>query len=190
MPATSESERYRRRLVGDLERRDLIRSAQMRDAFLSVRREAFLVEFVAREGVEAVYRDDAIPTKFDTAGFPVSSSSQPAIMAEMLEQLALEPGMRVLEIGAGSGYNAALLAEIVGPSGRVTTIDVDAQVARGARAALRKSDYQAKVVVGDGRAGFAEEAPYDRIIVTASSATVPKPWQQLRAGAPTLSPRQ
>jgi len=176
VPAARESAKYRRRLVRDLEERGLIRSDRVRDAFLTVPREVFLAEFAAREGLAAVYRDDAIPTKFDVQGFPTSSSSQPAIMAEMLEQLALEPGMRVLEIGAGTGYNAALLAEIVGPSGRVTSIDVDAQVARGARTALRRGGCRVEVVVGDGREGFPEQAPYDRIIITASSDTVPKAW--------------
>ena len=154
----------------------MIRSASVREAFLAVPRELFLPEFVAREGLGAVYRDEAIPTKFDAHGFAISSSSQPAIMAEMLEQLGLEPGMRVLEIGAGTGYNAALLSAIVGPTGRVTTIDVDAQVAREARAALRERGYAAKVVVGDGRDGFPEQLPYDRIIVTASSQTVTRAW--------------
>jgi protein-L-isoaspartate(D-aspartate) O-methyltransferase len=176
VPDSSESAKYRRRLVRDLERRGLIRSDHVRDVFLAVPREIFLAEFAAREGLDAVYRDEAIPTKFDADGFPISSSSQPAIMAEMLEQLALEPGMRVLEIGAGTGYNAALLAEIVGRSGRVTAIEVDAEIARGARAALRKGGYRAQVVVRDGRDGFPERAPYDRIIVTASSDTVPPAW--------------
>lgn len=104
-------------------------------------------------------------------------------MAEMLERLRLEPGMRVLEIGAGTGYNAALLAEVVGSKDRVTTVDVDPQVARGARAALREGGYRVRVVTGDGRNGFAERAPYDRIVVTASSDTVPYAWfQQLAEG--------
>lgn len=174
--ASTRTVRLRRRLVRELEQRGLIRSAQVRDAFLTVPRETFLSEFAAFEGLEAVYRDEAIPTKFDANGFAVSSSSQPAIMAEMLEQLALEPGMRVLEVGAGTGYNAALLAQIVGPSGAVTTIEIDPEVARGARAALRRGSHQVSVRVGDGRNGFPDRAPFDRIIVTASSEEIPRPW--------------
>jgi protein-L-isoaspartate(D-aspartate) O-methyltransferase len=172
----SDSAKLRRHLVVELHERGVIRSDLVRDAFLAVPREAFLPEFVAREGLEAVYRDDAIPTKFDANGITLSSSSQPAIMAEMLEELALEPGMRVLEIGAGTGYNAAVLAEIVGPRGAVTTIEVDPAIARGARAALRRGKHRATVVVGDGREGFADRAPYDRILVTASADTVPRAW--------------
>ena len=177
MPASSPaSAKLRRRLVRDLARRGAIRTDGVRAAFLAVPRETFLPAFAAREGLEAVYRDDAIPTKFDDAGFAISSSSQPAIMAEMLEQLSLEPGMRVLEIGAGTGYNAALLAELVGPRGSVTTIDVDPEIARNARAALRHGKHGVRVVVADGRDGFAQRAPYDRVIVTASSDTVPHAW--------------
>jgi protein-L-isoaspartate(D-aspartate) O-methyltransferase len=175
--------RLRRRLVRDLGERGLIRSDPVRDAFLAVPRERFLPDLVARQGLEAVYRDEAIPTKFDANGLPVSSSSQPAIMAEMLEQLRLEPGMRVLEIGAGTGYNAALLAEMVGPGGAVTAIDIDPVIAREARRALRSGKHRAQVVSGDGREGFAARAPYDRIIVTASAATVPRAWRdQLAEG--------
>jgi protein-L-isoaspartate(D-aspartate) O-methyltransferase len=179
----SESARLRRRLVRDLGERGLIRSGPVRDAFLVVPRERFLPDLVTRQGLEAVYRDEAIPTKFDTNGLPVSSSSQPAIMAEMLEQLRLEPGMRVLEIGAGTGYNAALLAEMVGPGGAVTAIDIDPVIAREARSALRTGKHRAEVVSGDGREGFAARAPYDRIIVTASAAAVPRAWRdQLAEG--------
>jgi protein-L-isoaspartate(D-aspartate) O-methyltransferase len=134
--------------------------------------------FAAREGLEAVYRDDAIPTKFRRDGFPVSSSSQPAIMAEMLERLELAPGLRVLEVGAGTGYNAALLAQLVRPEGSVTSLDVDAEVARDARRALRAGGHRVRVVVGDGRDGWRAQAPYDRIVVTASADEVPETWAE------------
>jgi protein-L-isoaspartate(D-aspartate) O-methyltransferase len=179
----SRSARLRRRLVRDLETSGSIRTDRVRAAFLAVPRERFLPAYAARDGLDAVYRDAAIPTKFDSAGFAVSSSSQPAIMAEMLERLSLEPGMRVLEIGAGTGYNAALLAELVESRGSVTTVDVDAEVARGARAALRSGGHRVKVAVADGRDGLLAGAPYDRIIVTASAETVPRAWlDQLSEG--------
>jgi protein-L-isoaspartate(D-aspartate) O-methyltransferase len=89
--------------------------------------------------VADVYTDQAIPTKH-ADGRPISSSSQPAIMAIMLEQLALQPGQRVLEIGAGTGYNAALIAEIVGKDGRVVAIDIDQDLALAARQHLAAED--------------------------------------------------
>jgi protein-L-isoaspartate(D-aspartate) O-methyltransferase len=166
----------RRRLVRELQARGSIRSPAVRRAFLSVPRELFVPEVVERSGLEAVYRDEAIPTKFASDGAPISSSSQPAIMAEMLERLALAPSMRVLEIGAGTGYNAALLSHLVGPAGRVDAIDIDRDTAQRARRALRAGGYSVHVVVGDGRDGRPARAPYDRIIVTASSDTVPHAW--------------
>jgi methyltransferase of FxLD system len=173
----------RRRLVRELESRGRIRTPAVRAAFLSVPRELFVPEAVERSGLAAVYRDEAIPTRFAPNGAPLSSSSQPAIMAQMLERLALAPGMRVLEIGSGTGYNAALLSHLVGRAGRVDTIDLDADTARLARKALRAGGYRVQVLAGDGRAGHAARAPYDRVIVTASSDTVPRAWfDQLVAG--------
>lgn len=166
----------RRRLVRELEGRGVIRTAAVRTAFRAVPRELFVPDAVSKSGLEAVYRDEAIPTKFADNGVPISSSSQPAIMAEMLDRLALEPGMRVLEIGAGTGYNAALLSQLVGATGRVDTIDIDADIARRARRALRAGGYRVRVLVGDGRGAVAGRAQYDRIIVTASSDTVPYAW--------------
>jgi protein-L-isoaspartate(D-aspartate) O-methyltransferase len=166
----------RARMVAALERGGWLRSPRVRDAFLDTPREVFLAEYAERNGIEAVYRDEAIVTKRSRHGMPLSSSSQPAIMARMLEQLELADGMRVLEIGAGTGYNAALLARLVGPGGRVTTVDVDAALARGARNALRAAGRTARVVVADGRQGFADHAPYDRIVVTASADVVPVAW--------------
>jgi protein-L-isoaspartate(D-aspartate) O-methyltransferase len=96
-------------------------------------------------------------------------------MAEMLDELGLEPGQRVLEIGAGTGYNAALLEQVVGPGGRVTTIDIDPETATRARRALKGTGV--KVVTGDGREGYAARAPYDRIILTASATEIPREWR-------------
>jgi protein-L-isoaspartate(D-aspartate) O-methyltransferase len=181
--ASGQSGRFRRQLVQALRRDGCIRSSRVRDAFLEVPRELFVVEFAEREGLAAVYRDESILTKRNPHGVPLSSSSQPAIMALMLEQLQVEAGMKVLEVGAGTGYNAALLSLLVGSRGRVVSVDVDPEIASDARRALRAAGYKARVVVGDGRQGYADAAPYDRIIVTASSDSVPVAWfQQLNPG--------
>jgi protein-L-isoaspartate(D-aspartate) O-methyltransferase len=174
--STARSTKLRARLVAELDRQKLIRTARVRDAFLAVPRELFVPEFAAREGLEAVYRNEAIPTKHGEYGMPLSSSSQPAIMAVMVEQLELEEGMRVLEVGAGTGYNAALLSLLVGRQGLVVSVDVDAQIAGEARRALRDGGYTVRIVHADGRAGYAKTAPYDRIIVTASADAVPRTW--------------
>lgn len=176
MAPSAESRKLRRQLVHALESGGWIRSTPVRDAFLAVPRELFVPEFAEERGLEGVYRDESILTKRDRHGVPLSSSSQPAIMAAMLEQLQLCEGMRVLEIGTGTGYNAALLSVLVGRSGRVASVEVDPELARMARRNLRGGGYKARVVIGDGREGFAELAPYDRIIVTASSRSVPIAW--------------
>jgi protein-L-isoaspartate O-methyltransferase len=102
-------------------------------------------------------------------------------MAEMLDALDLEAGQRVLEIGAGTGYNAALLAHVVGPEGRITSVELESETAREARRAL--SGTGVKVVTGDGREGHAPGALYDRIIATASADEIPRAWlDQLAPG--------
>lgn len=173
---SSEGARLRRRLVEQLEAGGSLTSPAVRSAFLAVPRERFLSEIAEREGLERVYQNQAIVTAKDDRGIPASSSSQPSMMASMLEQLDLRPGQRVLEVGAGTGYNAALLARIVGARGQVTSVELDPTTARGARRGLASVRSRAKVVSGDGRDGRSRGAPYDRIIVTASTPVVPLAW--------------
>jgi protein-L-isoaspartate(D-aspartate) O-methyltransferase len=126
---------------------------------------------------ESAYRDDAIVTKRDADGQPISSSSQPAIMAIMLDQLALAPGLRVLEIGAGTGYNAALMRHIVGADGTVVSVDIDAEVAAEARRHLASAGYpDVTVVAADGAAGYPPSAPYDRVIATVGVSDLAPVW--------------
>lgn len=173
----------RKRLVEHLEKNRSLVSEPIRRAFLSVPRELFVPEVVETEGLESIYRDVALPTKKDSKGIPISSSSQPAMMAHMIEQLDLRPGLKVLEIGSGTGYNAALMKTLVGAKGKVVTVDLEPDLVKKARAGLSKGGYSVKVVAGDGRQGWEAEAPYDRIIVTASSSDIPPSWvHQLREG--------
>jgi protein-L-isoaspartate(D-aspartate) O-methyltransferase len=126
---------------------------------------------------EAAYRDEAIVTKRNADGQPISSSSQPTIMAIMLDQLGLVPGQRVLEIGAGTGYNAALLKHIVGPEGTVVSIDLDEEVAEQARAHLTAARCpDVTVIGGDGAAGYPAQAPYDRVIATVGVSDLAPAW--------------
>jgi protein-L-isoaspartate(D-aspartate) O-methyltransferase len=126
---------------------------------------------------EQAYRDAAIVTKRDAAGIPISSSSQPAIMAIMLDQLNLAPGQRVLEIGTGTGYNAALMSHIVGPEGQVTSVDIDPELVGRAREQLAGAGFGAvRVVCADGVEGVPEGAPYDRVIATVGVADLAPAW--------------
>ena len=125
-----------------------------------------------------VYQDKAIITKTVDGRF-VSSSSQPTIMAIMLEQLDLHKGQRVLEIGAGTGYNAALMAHIVGETGQVITIDIDEDIVENARKHLAVAGYErVQVVCADGGLGFPDAAPYDRIILTVNAGDITSAWRE------------
>lgn len=120
--------------------------------------------------LDKAYADDSIVTKRNERGGSISSVSAPWLQSRMLGQLQVVPGQRVLEIGSG-GYNAALLRELVGPEGSVTTIDIDQEIVDRARACLATAGYRdVRVVCGDGEFGAAQYGPFDRIIVTAGGA--------------------
>ena len=169
----------------DLRSKGYIQSTRVEEAFRAVPRHLFLPDVP----LERVYSDNAILTKRQ-AGEVVSSSSQPAIMAIMLEQLNLQPGHRVLEIGAGTGYNAGLMAHLVGDSGQVTTIDIDEDLVESARDHLTAAGLSAVTAVcRDGGLGYPDHAPYDRIVLTVGAwDIVPAWWKQLKPGGRLLLP--
>lgn len=101
----------------------------------------------------------------------------------MLEALKMQPGLRVLEIGTGSGYNAALLAHLAGDPALVTTIDLEEELARAAKRVLYETIGPVSVHMGDGRLGVPLHAPYDRLLATASAPGIPRTWyEQLAPG--------
>lgn len=183
--AADEATRRRTELIEALAREGTLRDAAVRAAMLAVPRHLFL----PNEPLERAYANDAIATKF-ADGASISSASQPSIVALMLEQLALAPGMNVLEIGAGTGYNAALLRRLVGPTGRVTTVDIDADITDAAREHLADAGIaDVEIVTADGAAGYAPNAPYDRIILTVNAADIAPAWAaQLQPGGLLVLP--
>lgn len=116
----------------------------------------------------------------------VSTSSQPSLMAYMIELARLKPDSRVLEIGTGSGYNAAVISEIVSEK-NIATIEIDPEVAKQASENIKRSGKNITVNVSDGTSGVAEMAPYDAIIVTCATPDIP--WaDQLKEGGRVVIP--
>lgn len=152
-----------------------VRTDEVARAFAKVPREGF----APGEPLEQVYnRDDVVITKRDANGLALSSVSAPRIQAQMLEQADIRPGMRVLEIGSG-GYNAAIIGELVGPGGEVTTVDIDPFVIERATEYLTATGYpQVRVVQVDAEGGVPEHAPFDRIVVTAGAWDIPPAWTE------------
>ena len=162
-------------LVDELKSMGCIQTQRVEAAFQAVLRHWFIPE----TPLEEVYSDRVILTKQDQNGQWISSSSQPAIMAIMLEQLDLEPGQKVLEIGAGTGYNAALMAHIVGETGQVVTVDIDDDLVKAAQAHLLRAGFdQVQVVCADGGYGYQDAAPFDRIILTVGASEIAPAWSE------------
>jgi protein-L-isoaspartate(D-aspartate) O-methyltransferase len=174
-------------LVEELVARHALSSEPVKRAFLAVPRHPFIPGAPVSEAYRA---DRAIPTHFDERGVPVSSASAPAIMAIMLELLDVAPGQRVLEIGAGTGYNAALLAHLVGRAGSVASLEIDEEVAREASdhlAVVGAGDVQ--VMCKDGWLGEGRGAPFHRIIVTVECWDISPHWvAQLDEGGVLVLP--
>ncbi len=167
------AEAARARMTADLRARSRALSAPIQDAFATVPRHLFVPEV----GPSDAYRDEAFVIKCGPDGIPVSSSSQPAMMAIMLEQLALRPGHRVLEIGTGSGYNAALITVITAPRGKVVSLDIDLELVERARSSLAAAGFsEVEVRCADGGYGDPAGAPFDRVIVTAGVWDIAPAW--------------
>ncbi|MFE5325466.1 methyltransferase domain-containing protein [Embleya sp. NPDC056575] len=148
---------------------------------------------------EAMYSGESLITEVDGVhaehappegvfGVPTSSSTAPDLMADMLDALDPAPGARTLEIGTGSGYNTALLSRLVGAD-NVTTVDHTPYLVGTARERLKTAGFTPDVVLADGTTGWAANAPYDRLIATASVPRVPEAWlEQCAPGAVLVVP--
>ncbi len=206
-----------RRLVDELAA-DGWATPQWRPSFLAVARQQFIPDTIWRQDkslpgpdlvpvrrdedpdqwLRLASGDDALVTQVDD-GHPAghggvgdlatSSASMPKVVALMLKYLDVHDGDRVLEIGTGTGYNAALLAHRLGPD-HVTTIEIDPEVAAHARTALSDVGYGGvTTVTGDGGRGYPPHAPYERVIATVACPQVPYAWvEQTRPGGRIVTP--
>lgn len=192
-------------LVATLKKEGMLSQPLVEAAFERVPRHLFIDHFFRREirdrkmqvqemrpasfptvsdWLRAIYANEPLATACDEESTATSSSSSPAAMAIMLEASELRSGLRVLEIGTGTGYNAALLASIVGDPSQVFTVEIEADLARLAELRLTQVVGQGVTVhAGNGLEGYTPGAPYDRILATGSTSTVPLPWlEQMKPG--------
>ncbi len=179
-------EAERRSLVDALKRQGILRSPELIRALLTVRREVF----VPGRMMKNAYDDSPLPTLHG------QTISAPHMVAIMNEELDLREGHKLLEIGAGSGYHAAVCAEVISPSGRkgkghVFTVEYRPELAELARKNLELSGYadRVSVIQGDGSLGYPAEAPFDRILITAAAPDIPEPLkEQLQTGGRMVIP--
>jgi|SRR5437868_7197940 len=134
-----------------------------------------------------VAADEALATHLKDDIWPTSSSSAPWLMAQMIGALQITSGTKVLEIGTGTGFNAACLAAL---GAEVISIEIDAVIAEQARENLNKASQDSvTVITGDGQRGSPENAPFDRVIATAAARTIPFPWvEQTKNGGLIVTP--
>ena len=166
------ADRARARLVDGLRDSGRLCGPAVEEAFRAVPRHLFLPGV----SLTRAYADEAVAVQ-TVDGVTTSSASQPSMMAIMLEQLDLHPGHRVLEIGAGTGYNAALMARLVAPGGAVVAVDIDADLVEAAAQHLADADVEGvELVCADGALGYPDRAPYDRIVLTVGSGDVRPEW--------------
>ncbi|MFB7908556.1 ATP-grasp peptide maturase system methyltransferase [Kitasatospora sp. NPDC056076] len=192
-------------LVKELEHDGSLRTPHWRDAALAVPRHVFLPTFYsavdgsdgitrytavnrdtdAQAWLRLAYRNTTWVTQLDHSltqsnseprtGTPTSSSTLPGVVVRMLEDLDVQDGMNVLEVGTGTGYSTALLCARLGDR-HVTSVEHDAALSAAARERLATLGHQPRLVVGDGAEGCPGSGPYDRIIATYSPGRVPSPW--------------
>lgn len=134
-------------------------------AFSEINREDFIFE----EDKHKAYSDIPLPILSN------QTISQPTTIMIMTQNLEVKPNQKILEIGSGSGYQAAILSKLVGEKGKIITIEIIKELALFAELNLRKNNIQnVQVIHTDGSKGYKKEAPYDRIIVTAATPEIPK----------------
>jgi protein-L-isoaspartate(D-aspartate) O-methyltransferase len=171
----------RQKLVDSLRRKGYISKPEVISAIMNVPRHFFVPESIE----DASYLDR--PQKIGLN----QTISAPHMVGIMVEKLDLKPGHKVLEVGGGSGYHAAVVAQIVGKEGHVYSIEYLEGLAQWGRENIKKSGYEdiVTIIQGDGSLGYPNEAPYDRIYVTAASPEVPPPlMEQLKDKGKLLIP--
>lgn len=179
---------FQQHLLDDALERVPNMSSSVREAFIAAPRHMFVDEYRTMpdtsfrrvnaanliEHLPAIYRDNGLGIFGHKSGDGVTIST-PSLVLEMLELLQLSPGMRVFEVGTGSGWNAALLGQMVGPKGHVQSVEIIPELAERAKNSLRRLGLSnVEVIAGDGGVGPASKEVFDRAVYTAGSYDIPK----------------
>lgn len=140
--------------------------------------------FVRKEYLNNAYEDIPLPT------YNAQTISQPYTVAIMTEVLNPRPGNKVLEIGAGSGYQASIIGHCVDPKGKVITIELESTLVKFSKKNVKKVKLKnVKIIQGDGKLGYEKEAPYDKCIITAACNEIPEPIiKQIKIGGRIVAP--
>ncbi len=170
-------------LVESLIKNNWLKTPIIIEAFKKVKREEFVLENM-RDMAEL---NEALPIGFG------QTISQPLVVAFMLEQLAPKTGDKILDVGSGSGWTSALLAEIVGSQGKVIAIELIPELKELGEKNAAKYDFIEKGIVkficADGSRGYQSEAPFDAILASASAQELPEEWKkQLKVGGRVVAP--
>ena len=160
-----------------------LKTPRIIEAFRKIKR----VDFLPKDLEDLAELNEALPIGYG------QTISQPLVVAFMIEQLQLQPGDKILDIGSGSGWTAALLAEIVGPEGKVIAIDIISELVEFGRKNIEKYNFVKKGVVqcvcADGSKGYPKEAPFDKILVSATAKELSSAWkEQLKIGGRIVTP--
>lgn len=170
----------KKELIEDLKAKGYIRSKKVEEAMLSVPRELFVPD----DKIMYTYEDQPLMIGLE------QTISAPHMVAMMTELLNLNEGDKVLEIGTGSGYHAAILSKMVGSRGKIVSVERFEDLAKIAEENLKKAKITGvKIVVGDGSLGYKDDAPYDKICVTCAAPDIPPPLiEQLKPGGRMVIP--
>lgn len=168
------------KLIEGIKCLEYLKSKSIEEAFIKYKREFFVPESLKRQA----YRDFPLSIGFN------QTISQPSTVAVMTEALDVKKGQKILEIGTGSGWQAAILSYLVGDTGKVYSIEIVEEIAKFAEDNIKKVGIKnIEIFVKDGSEGLKEKAPFDRIIVTAAAPDVPPPLlEQLKEGGIIVMP--
>jgi len=170
-------------IIEDLIQGGWLKTPRIIEAFQKIKR----VDFLPEDMKDLAELNEALPIGYG------QTISQPLVVAFMLEQLTPEEGEKILDVGSGSGWTSALLGEIVGPEGKVIAIDIVPELVEFGEKNVAKYDFIksgiAEFICADGSKGYQKEAPFDKILASASAAKLPSAWQeQLKTGGRIVTP--